>query len=69
MVEGRFKEIKIDIGRGGPKMKSQKPTKIYLNGVQVAPFGLKLCQNDAPDLRIISEASPDPRKQFKNANT
>ena len=61
MVEGRFKEIKVDIRRGDPKMRSLKTTKIYLNGVQVAPFGLKLCQNDAPDLRIILEASPDQK--------
>ena len=43
-----------------------KTVKIGLNGVQVAPFGLKLCQNDAPDLRIILEASPDPKNLLKN---
>ena len=35
-----------------------------LNGVQVAPFGLKLCQNDAPDLRIILEALLGPKTLF-----
>ena len=35
-----------------------------LNGVQVAPFGPKLAQNDAPDLRIILDRSLDPKKQF-----
>ena len=29
------------------------------NRVQVAPFGPKLCQNDAPDLRIILGALRD----------
>ena len=40
--------------------------KLALNGVQVAPFGLKLCQNDAPDLRIILEALLVPKTVFKN---
>ena len=38
-----------------------------LNGVQVAPFGLKLCQNDAPDLRIILAALLGPETQFKKS--
>ena len=37
-----------------------------LNGVQVAPFGPKLGQNDAPDLRIILETLLGPKTQFKN---
>ena len=43
-----------------------KPIKIDLNGVQVAPFGPKLGQNDAPDLRIILDRFLDPKTQFKN---
>ena len=39
--------------------------KIKLNGVQVAPFGPKLGQNDAPDLRIILDRFLDPKTQFK----
>ena len=37
-----------------------------LNGVQVAPFGPKLGQNDAPDLRIIFQALLGPQTLFKN---
>ena len=39
-----------------------------LNGVQVAPFGPKLGQNDAPDLRIIFQAllGPKPNLKIKN---
>ena len=47
------------------KMKCPKTMKLALNGVQVAPFGLKLCQNDAPDLRIILEALLCPKTLFK----
>ena len=36
------------------------------NGVQVAPFGPKLCQNDAPDLRIILGALLDPKTKLNN---
>ena len=36
-----------------------------LNGVQVAPFGPKLGQNDAPDLRIIFQALLGPKTLFK----
>ena len=39
--------------------------KMELNGVQVAPFGLKLCQNDAPDLSIILEALLGPKTLLK----
>ena len=46
-----------------------KTVKIALNGVQVAPFGLKLCQNDAPDLRIIFPALLDPKPQLKKSKT
>ena len=45
-----------------------KTIKIVLNRVQVAPFGLKLCQNDAPDLRIILGALLGPKTLFKNQN-
>ena len=37
-----------------------------LNGVQVAPFGPKLGQNDAPELRIIFQALLGPKTIFKN---
>ena len=36
------------------------------DGVQVAPFGLKLCQNVAPRLRIIFQALLGPKTLFKN---
>ena len=36
------------------------------NRVQVAPFGLKLCENVAPRLRIIFQALPDPKTELKN---
>ena len=35
-----------------------------LNGVQVAPFGPKLGQNDAPDLRIIFRTLLGPKNQL-----
>ena len=47
-------------------MKCPKTMKLALNGVQVAPFGLKLCQNDAPDLRIIFQTLLGPKTSFKN---
>ena len=37
-----------------------------LNGVQVAPFGPKLGQNDAPELRFISQALLGPKTLLKN---
>ena len=40
--------------------------KIGLNGVQVAPFGPKLGQNEAPDLRIIFQALLGPKLYKKN---
>ena len=40
-----------------------------LNGVQVAPFGPKLGQNDAPDLRIIFQALLGPKTQLKKSKT
>ena len=40
--------------------------KFCLNGVQVAPFGPKLGQNDAPDLRIIFQALLGPKIPLKN---
>ena len=43
-----------------------KHIKIDLNRVQVAPFGPKLGQNDAPDLRIILDRFLDQKSQFKN---
>ena len=46
--------------------KALNTIKINLNGVQVAPFGPKLCQNDATELRIILEASPGPKNLLKN---
>ena len=55
--------------RPGPSPGLNRPSqimKIGLNGVQVAPFGLKLCQNDAPDLRIILEGLLVPKTLFKN---
>ena len=43
--------------------------KIDLNGVQVALFGPKLGQNDAPDLRIFLGALLGPETQSKkNSN-
>ena len=57
--------------RPGPKSglnRSSKTIKIGLNEVQVAPFGLKLCQNDAPDLRIILGALLDPKTKLQNKN-
>ena len=35
------------------QIRCPKTIKMDLNGVQVGPFGLKLYQNDAPDLRIF----------------
>ena len=53
--------------RPGPGLnRPSQIIKMGLNGVQVAPFGLKLCQNDAPDLRIILEALLGPKTLFKN---
>ena len=46
-------------------MKCPKTMKFALNGVQVALFGLKLCQNDATDLRIILGALLDPKNKLK----
>ena len=37
-----------------------------LSGVEVAPFGPKLCRNVAPRLRIIFQALPGPKTQLKN---
>ena len=45
----------------------QNYTKKDLNGVQVAPFGPKLGQNDAPELRIIFQALLGPKTQFKKS--
>ena len=56
-------------GRKPGLNRPSKTIKIDLNGVQVAPFGLKLCQNDAPDLRIILGALLDPKTQFKKSKT
>ena len=55
----------------GDVFKNEVPQnhEVALNGVQVAPFGLKLCQNDAPDLRIISQTLLDPKTSFKNKKT
>ena len=54
-------------------MKCTKILKLALNGVHVAPFGLKLCENDAPDLRIIFEPSWAPKLHLtikhKNKNS
>ena len=47
-------------------MRYPKTIKIGLSGVQVAPFGPKLGQNDAPDLRIIFQTLLGPKTQFKN---
>ena len=47
-------------------MKYPKTIKMGLNGVQVAPFGPKLGQNDAPDLRIIFRTLLDPKTLLKN---
>ena len=33
----------------------------------MAPFGLKLCQNDAPDLRIIFQALLGPKTKLKGS--
>ena len=58
--------------RSGPKSGLNRPSKtikIGLNGVQVAPFGLKLCQNAAPDLRIILGALLGPKTLLKNKKT
>ena len=38
-----------------------------LNGVEVAPFGPKLCQNVAPTLRIIFQALLGPKTQLKKS--
>ena len=43
-----------------------KTIKIDLNGVQVAPFGPKLGQNDAPDLRIIFQTLLGPKTSFQH---
>ena len=64
-VEGRFKEIKVDIGRGVRKMKVTKTIQMDLNGVEVAPFGPKLCQNIAPRLRIFIQALLRLKKHIK----
>ena len=65
-AEGRFKEIKFDIGTSVRKLRSAKTIKMRLNGVEVAPFGPKLCQNIAPRLRIIFQPLLDPKTQLKN---
>ena len=46
-----------------------KTIKKYLNGVQVAPFGPKLGQNDGPDLRIIFQTLLGPKSKFKSQKT
>ena len=66
MVERRFKEIKVDIGTGVRTMRSEQSITMGLNGVQVGLFGLTPCRNDAPELRIILEALPVPKTEFKN---
>ena len=63
-VEGRFKEIKIGIGTSVRKMRSEKTIKTGLSGVEVAPFGPKLCQNVAPRLRIIFQALLGPKTKL-----
>ena len=58
--------------RPGPKSGLNRPSKtikIDLNEFQVAPFGLKLCQNEAPDLRIILDTLLDPKTQLKKSKT
>ena len=53
--------------RPGPGLnRPSKITRVCLRGVQVALFGLKLCENDAPDLRIILEALLGPKTLFKH---
>ena len=64
-VEGRFKEIKIGIGTSVRKMRSEKTIKTGLSGVEVAPFGPKLCQIVAPRLMIIFQALPGPKNKLK----
>ena len=52
----------------GPKSGLSRPSKtikIGLNGIEVAPFGPKLCQNVPPRLRIIFQALLGPKTQFK----
>ena len=54
--------------RPGPKSGLNRPSKtikIGLNGVEVAPFGPKLCQNVAPRLRIIFQALLAQKTQLK----
>ena len=54
----------------GPKSGLNRPSKtikIGLNGVEVAPFGPKLCQNVAPRLRIIFQALLGQRTQLTNS--
>ena len=46
-------------------MRHPKTIKMGLNGVQVAPFGPKLGQNDAPDLRIIFRTLLGPKTLLK----
>ena len=56
--------------RPGPKSGLNRPSKtikIGLNGVEVAPFGPKLCQNVAPRLRIIFQALPGPKTKLKKS--
>ena len=60
-LEGRCKERKIDIGRHVRKSGPPEIIKMHTNGLPVAPFGLKLCQNVAPRLRIIFQALLDPK--------
>ena len=40
--------------------------KMGLSGVEMAPFGAKLCQNVAPRLRIIFQALLGLKTQLKN---
>ena len=63
-VEGRFKEIKVHIERCSQN-EVQQTIKMGLSGVEVAPFGPKLCQNVAPRLRIIFQALLGPKTKLK----
>ena len=48
-------------------MRYPKTMKMDLNHVQVGTFGLKLCQNVAPRLRIIFQALLGPKNQLKKS--
>ena len=65
-VEGRFKKIQVDICDKCSQNEVPKTIKMGLNGVEVASFGPKLCQNVAPRHRIIFQTLLGLKNKLKN---